>query len=213
MLRAVCVADVEEPGIPALELRPESLVEHRTTNSNRWMPSQPIASWTTPCSSRNVMESGTRTRRQIIGLIPSSRTLSRTFAPGSAADFTNSMTENCALPRDSIKIDPTEFCASQIRNCARNGPVRKLPARGRSNRRARLRSRYMVSVSSDGTGTLMLVGAESVFCVSRATVLAAVLALGALPAHADGFGAQSALDGPAMSLLSGVQPCEPTLQD
>ena len=113
MLRAVCVADVEEPGIPALELRPESLVEHRTTNSNRWMPSQPIASWTTPCSSRNVMESGTRTRSQIIGLIPSSRTLSRTIAPGSAADFTDSMTENCALPRDSIKIDPTEFCASQ----------------------------------------------------------------------------------------------------
>ena len=113
MLRAVCVADVEEPGIPALELRPESLVEHRTTNSNRWMPSQPIASWTTPCSSRNVMESGTRTRRQIIGLIPSSRTLSRTIAPmASAADFTDSMTENCALPRDSIKIDPTEFCAS-----------------------------------------------------------------------------------------------------
>ena len=112
MLRAVCVADVEEPGIPALELRPESLVEHRTTNSNRWMPSQPIASWTTPCSSRNVMESGTRTRSQIIGLIPSSRTLSRTIAPGSAADFTDSMTENCALPRDSIKIDPTEFCAS-----------------------------------------------------------------------------------------------------
>ena len=28
MLRAVCVADVEEPGIPALELRPEGLVEH-----------------------------------------------------------------------------------------------------------------------------------------------------------------------------------------
>ena len=39
------------------------------------MPSQPIATWTTPCSSRNVMESGTRTRRQIIGLIPSSRSL------------------------------------------------------------------------------------------------------------------------------------------
>ena len=37
----------------------------------------------------------------------------------------------------------------------------------------------------------MLMGAKSVFCVSRATVLAAVLALGALPAHADGFGAQS----------------------
>ena len=82
------------------------------------MPSQPIASWTTPCSSRNVMESGTRTRRQIIGLIPSSRTLSRTIAPGSAADFTDSMTENCALPRDSIKIDPTEFCASQAGVCS-----------------------------------------------------------------------------------------------
>ena len=59
----------------------------------------------------------------------------------------------------------------------------------------------------------MPVGAKSVFCVPRAAVLAAVLALGALPAHADGFGAQSPLDGPAMSLLSGVQSCEPTLQD
>ena len=28
MLHAVCVADVEEPGIPALELRPEGLVEY-----------------------------------------------------------------------------------------------------------------------------------------------------------------------------------------
>ena len=59
----------------------------------------------------------------------------------------------------------------------------------------------------------MLMRAKSVFCVPRATVLAAVLAFGVLPAHADGFGAQSALNGPAMSLLSGVQSCEPTLQD
>ena len=28
MLRAFCVADVEEPGIPALELHPEGLVEY-----------------------------------------------------------------------------------------------------------------------------------------------------------------------------------------
>ena len=76
------------------------------------MPSQPIASWTTPCSSRNVMEAGTRTRRQIIGLIPSSRTLSCRIDLGSAADFTDSMAENYPVPRDSIKVDPTEFCAS-----------------------------------------------------------------------------------------------------
>ena len=59
----------------------------------------------------------------------------------------------------------------------------------------------------------MLVGTKTVARVLRATALTVVLALGALPAHADGFGAQSALDGPAMSLLSGVQSCEPTLQD
>ena len=32
---------------------------------------------------------------------------------GSAADFTDSMAENYPVPRDSIKVDPTEFCASQ----------------------------------------------------------------------------------------------------
>ena len=60
------------------------------------------------------MESGTTTRRQIIGLIPSSRTLSCRIDPGSAADFTDSMAENYPVPRDSIKVDPTEFCASLV---------------------------------------------------------------------------------------------------
>ena len=32
----------------------------------QWMPSQPIARCTTPCSSCNVMDSGTRTRRQLL---------------------------------------------------------------------------------------------------------------------------------------------------
>ena len=71
-----------------------------------------LPSWTTPCSSRNVMDSGTRTRRQLIGLIPSSRTLSCRIDPGSAADFTDSMAGNYPVPRDSIKVDPMEFCAS-----------------------------------------------------------------------------------------------------
>ena len=31
---------------------------------------------------------------------------------GSAADFTDSRAENYPVPRDSIKVDPTEFCAS-----------------------------------------------------------------------------------------------------
>ena len=59
----------------------------------------------------------------------------------------------------------------------------------------------------------MLVGARSVLCVPRATVLVAFLAFSALPAHADGFSAQSAVDGPAVSLMSGVQACESTFQD
>ena len=59
----------------------------------------------------------------------------------------------------------------------------------------------------------MLVGAKSVFCVSRATVVAAVLACGVLPAQADGFRAQSAVDRTAVSLLSGVQACESTFLD
>src|SRR5690348_8228471 len=42
------------------------------------MPSQPIATWITPCSSRRVHVLGTSRRRQIIGLIPSTHTLSRT---------------------------------------------------------------------------------------------------------------------------------------
>ena len=85
----------------------------RTANSNKWMPSQPIASWTTPCTSRKDMDSGTRTRRQIIGLIPSSRTLSCRIPLGGAADFTDSMAENYALRRDSIKVDPTDLGASE----------------------------------------------------------------------------------------------------
>ena len=81
----------------------------RTTNSNRWMPFQPIASWTTPCSSCNDMDSGTKTRRQTIGLNPSSRTLSCRIAPGSTVGFTDSVTANYALLGGSIKIDPMDF--------------------------------------------------------------------------------------------------------
>ena len=58
----------------------------------------------------------------------------------------------------------------------------------------------------------MSVAIKNVLYSSRAAALAAVLAFAALPAHADGFGAQSPLDGPAGSLLPGVQACEPTLQ-
>jgi hypothetical protein len=39
------------------------------------MPSQPIATWITPCNSRSVKDVGTSTRRHIIGLIPVSHTL------------------------------------------------------------------------------------------------------------------------------------------
>ena len=42
MLRAVCVADVEEAGIPALELRPEGLVEYPGSSLNHQVCS---ASW------------------------------------------------------------------------------------------------------------------------------------------------------------------------
>ena len=38
--------------------------------------------------------------------------LSCRIAPGCPADFTDSMTENYAPRRDSIKVDPTEICAS-----------------------------------------------------------------------------------------------------
>ena len=59
----------------------------------------------------------------------------------------------------------------------------------------------------------MQVKAKSVLCVPLAAVLATVLPFSALPARADGFNTQSALNGPALSLSSGVQSCEPTLQD
>ena len=58
------------------------------------MPSQPIATWITPCSSRKVQVSGTSNRRHTIGLIPNSHTLNCTeptasglgdLVPGSAA--------------------------------------------------------------------------------------------------------------------------------
>src|SRR3954454_6725624 len=40
------------------------------------MPSQPIVTWITPCSSRSVKLADTRTRRHTIGLMPTSQTLS-----------------------------------------------------------------------------------------------------------------------------------------
>jgi len=48
------------------------------------MPSQPIATWITPCSSRNEYPAGTTTRRQAIGLIVSSHTFNcrSALAPG-----------------------------------------------------------------------------------------------------------------------------------
>src|SRR5487761_995249 len=50
------------------------------------MPSQPIATWMMPCSSRSVHALGTSRRRQIIGLIPSSHTLSCTTPSSSGGD-------------------------------------------------------------------------------------------------------------------------------
>ena len=55
----------------------------------------------------------TRTRRQPIGLIPSSRTLSCGIDSGSAAGFTGSMTRNYAIPPECIKFDPTDLGASR----------------------------------------------------------------------------------------------------
>jgi hypothetical protein len=48
------------------------------------LPSQPMATWITPWSSRSVNVAGTRTRRQIIGLIPASQTLTCRIASPSA---------------------------------------------------------------------------------------------------------------------------------
>ena len=53
-------------------------------------------------------------RRQTIGLIPSSRTLSCRIGPGLAAELTGSMTRSYAVPRQCIKIDPTDLGASCI---------------------------------------------------------------------------------------------------
>src|SRR3954467_5986888 len=49
------------------------------------MPSHPIATWITPCNSRNVQVLGTSTRRHTIGLIPSSQTLTCTISAASAS--------------------------------------------------------------------------------------------------------------------------------
>jgi hypothetical protein len=50
------------------------------------MPSQPIVTWTTPCSSRSVKLAGTRTRRHPIGLMPTNQTLTcRTASTFTAA--------------------------------------------------------------------------------------------------------------------------------
>ena len=93
--------------------------------------------------------------------------------------------------------------------CAHSSPLDSHPVRLDHHSR----QRRTFSVSSDERGKSTLVGFKSVRCVPRVSVLAAVLAFAALPAHADGFSALSAVDGPAVSLLSGVQLCEPTFLD
>ena len=59
----------------------------------------------------------------------------------------------------------------------------------------------------------MTTAVKRILSISRAIVLAAVLAFAALTVHADGFGARSTLDGPAGSLLSGARACQPALED
>jgi len=63
---------------------PRPVTAERRQNGYRWMPSQPIATWIMPCSSRKVQVSGTRRRRHTMGLIPSSQTLTCTTPAASA---------------------------------------------------------------------------------------------------------------------------------
>lgn len=48
------------------------------------MPSQPIATWITPCSSRSVKADVTKTRRHTIGLMPTNETLTWRMALASS---------------------------------------------------------------------------------------------------------------------------------
>jgi hypothetical protein len=57
------------------------------------MPSQPIATWSTPCSSRKVQALDTSTRRHTIGLIPSGHTLICTMPAASETGGAASRTE------------------------------------------------------------------------------------------------------------------------
>ena len=59
----------------------------------------------------------------------------------------------------------------------------------------------------------MQVGTTSMVRTLRAAAVATVFFLGVLPAHADGFGAQSASGGPAGTLLSGARACQSVLED
>ena len=46
------------------------------------------------------------------------------IAPGSADDFTDSMAENYALPRDSIKVEPRDLGTSQVPGATSGAPER-----------------------------------------------------------------------------------------
>ena len=69
------------------------------------MPSQPIATWITPWSSRSVKFAGTRTRRHTIGLIPISQTLTCRIASASAAGTEDFSSEPGDFGRRFIQPD------------------------------------------------------------------------------------------------------------
>ena len=74
------------------------------------MPSQPMATWITPWSSRSVNVAGTRTRRHTIGLMPISQTLTCRTVVASAA---GSEGDACRGRRASAVVSSGQIIASQ----------------------------------------------------------------------------------------------------
>jgi hypothetical protein len=69
------------------------------------MPSQPMATWITPWSSRSVKFAGTKTRRHTMGLMLVSQTLTCRVAPASAAGTKDFSSETGDFGRRFIRSD------------------------------------------------------------------------------------------------------------
>ena len=124
-------------------------------------------SWTTPCSWSNDTDSVPTKRRQIIGLIPSSRTLSCRIAPGGAAGFMDSMTATTRYPVVPSRLTPRILMLPMVSPDAMPTPSAFTPTAGRSSGPFRAHPRAYKVQSAVAAGSTGLPPSETSHPCSR----------------------------------------------